>query len=466
MSMNIDSRVMALPCRLLRAASMIISTFVSLGLTYIYKRKEILTFCMVRHMLLHENADGSVMIISACVALGMAVVAHFHKEIKAFIVVKYIRYKVGFPRKPFSKHEPPPTPDLDYTQASSWAAKPGIHSEAEVVPAGETRIPQDQRLVDCFYVHPTSYFRGDYWNAPVPDEQANRQTRLWMLSGQGSAFNATCRIWAPHYRQACLASFFAETDDGRAALSFAYKDVQAAFLQFISEIGENAPYVLASHGQGGSHMVRLLEEHIDCSAAMCGRMVACYMVGSRTPLDKFTRSFKRLRECASPTDHAGVVIGWDTLADKAEILPVPSPGVWYSTGWEVTPEGSTMNTNPLTWTKTGVGGKLTDGYLGQMVFDTNLRRQVKVTEFLSSKPTDVRSVTEPRREDPRTTCESGFWAESRSDRLAVPDLDKTTLGPLGLTMLNGRYHCADFSLFYFNIRENVRVRVENYLKAK
>ena len=297
-----------------------------------------------------------------------------------------------------------------------------------------------------------------------------------MLAGQASAFNGTCRVWAPEYRQAALGSYWGGIESGRAALTFAYHDVARAFKQFLVEIGPGRPFVLASHSQGGHHMCRLLEEHVDRSPAMCGRMIACYMIGSRIPLDKFQRSYKNLRECASPTDHSGVVIGWDTLADKAEILQdagIPNPGHWYATGWEHNPDDPVLGTNPISWTPTAAKGvgKVHDGWLGQLDFSTNLGRQVGLKEYLNTEPIGITKVFDLRRSDPTPvdgTKDGGgqFWAESRLDRVAVPECDLTTMGVIGPAMLGGFYHCADYSLFYFNIRANVRERVKRYLRDR
>ena len=359
------------------------------------------------------------------------------KQIMAWLLVKYMISLVGVPSKSFE--DTPTPPALDYTKTTSWAARPGRKTFAELVPEGETAVPNNERLTDCFYVHPTGYFRGNHWNAPVPDAQADEQTNVWMLAGQASAFNSTCRIWAPHYRQACLGSYWGGVSNGRQALEFAYADVARAFVQFLAEIGPDAHFVLASHSQGGHHMVRLLEEHVDGSDAMCQRMIACYMIGSLIPLDKFTRTYNNLREGASPTDHSGVVIGWDTLADKAEDLgaSLPNPGTYYKTGWEFKPGRDVLGTNPLTWTKTGRGTKTTAGYLGQMVMDSNIGRQVELQEYLCPNPMGLTSLSRLRREDPTTETGEEFWVESRKNRLAVPALNLNSLGRKFLLLLLG-----------------------------
>jgi len=166
--------------------------------------------------------------------------------------------------------------------------------------------------------------------------QADESAELWMLPTQASAFNASCRIFAPNYRQTTLSGLIMmNADSGRKSLEVAYSDVVRAFQHFLRVIGSDKPFVLASHSQGGFHLVRLLEEHIDNKPEMCKRMIICYMVGSRIPLDKFSRSYKRLREGISPTDHSGVVVGWDTISESHQFMSSVFPefvGHWYSTG--------------------------------------------------------------------------------------------------------------------------------------
>ena len=83
-----------------------------------------------------------------------------------------------------------------------------------------------------------------------------------MLAGQASAFNSSCDIYAPEYRQATFFSFFDETGDGQKALERAYKDVENAFFQFLEFIGEK-PFFIASHSQGTLHGQQLISKHID-----------------------------------------------------------------------------------------------------------------------------------------------------------------------------------------------------------
>src|SRR4051794_10174101 len=145
----------------------------------------------------------------------------------------------------------------DYSQASSWVARPGMTNDPALwLPDG---VASSTGGAAVFYIHPTTYLRNDRWNAPLQagGDTAFR-TRLFVQS-QASVFSGAGRIWAPHYRQAAFGAFLLDSADARSALDFAYRDVSAAFDQFLKESG-GRPIILAGHSQGALHLMRLLRE--------------------------------------------------------------------------------------------------------------------------------------------------------------------------------------------------------------
>jgi len=398
------------------------------------------------------------------IAAALVLLLRHRKFVKSWFFIRFVKFIVGIPPKEFK--ETPPAPDFE--SLASWYAYPGKISNAELVPKGVTKVPNEARPVDCFYVHPTGYW-GPKWNQSVPNVQADEQAELWMLSTQASAFNATCRIFAPNYRQVTLSGLMVNADSARQSMGIAYSDVVRAFQHFLRVIGSDKPFVLVSHSQGGFHLVRLLEEHIDNKPDMCKRMIVCYMVGSRIPLDKFTRSFQRLREGISPTDHSGVVVGWDTTSESHRLLHALFPdwvGTWYSTGWEaenfLKPGYPVLGTNPLTWERTGTGERV-DGkkWLGAITLETTRPEGIKLREFLSPTPNKVKT-TGIKRHDPLP--KDLFWVESLPDRIIIPEISSKQFGLLGCATFSGWYHVVDFQLFWYNIRENVKERVGAYMQ--
>ena len=214
----------------------------------------------------------------------------------------------------------------DYSKDNFWACLPTSgNSNAEIVPTNEAHVVPSERLCDLFFLHPTGFY-GKAWNEPLDpgdfDKASTEQLNNWMLATQASAFNETCRIYAPRYRQAHIESFYCDRVEGRKALDVAYEDVVAAFYDFLFRIKQYAKhhgtaglppsFVLASHSQGGWHLMRLIEEEIDCNPILRARVVCVYLIGSRMPLKKF-QEYKFFKPSNKPDD-TNCIVGWDTLS--------------------------------------------------------------------------------------------------------------------------------------------------------
>ncbi|GIR73695.1 MAG: hypothetical protein CM15mP76_04220 [Prochlorococcus sp.] len=74
-----------------------------------------------------------------------------------------------------------------------------------------------------------------------------------MLGNQASAFNGSCNIYAPEYRQATYFSFFDKDDNGKKALDLAYEDIENAFNYFLEFFNNGKPFIIAAHSQGALH---------------------------------------------------------------------------------------------------------------------------------------------------------------------------------------------------------------------
>jgi hypothetical protein len=235
----------------------------------------------------------------------------------------------------------------DYTQDASWIARPSMPDDpARWRPDGAATEQPGKAAI--FFIHPTTYLSTDRWNAPlqVGGDTAFR-TNLFVQS-QASAFNSAGEIWAPRYRQAAYGAFLLDSRDAQAALDFAYRDVAAAFDQFLKEAGER-PIILAGHSQGALHLERLLREKV-AGKPIAKRIVAAYIVGwpISTSADL---SALGMPACTAP-DQAGCILSWMTFADP------PNPDFIFHE-WEKTPgfngdkrrKEDTLCVNPITGTQ-------------------------------------------------------------------------------------------------------------------
>jgi len=312
----------------------------------------------------------------------------------------------------------------DYTQPSSWVARPGMSDDpAEWLPDGVTQAKVGNAAV--FYIHPTTYLQSDRWNAPLDagGDTAFR-TNLFVRS-QASVFNGAGEIWAPYYRQAAYGSFLLDTKDAEEALDFAYRDVAAAFDQFVKEAGDR-PIILAGHSQGALHLERLLREKV-AGTPIAKRIVAAYVVG--WPID-VTSDLPALGlpACTAP-EQGGCILSWLTFGEPAN--PDIIVDEWAHT------EGLTggrrdrnkvLCVNPLSGTENGTAHAQANP--GTLVPSANL----------SSATLDPQAVG--------ARCDEGLLIATGR----IP--------PLGPYVLPGNnYHVYDYALFWGAIRRDAATRL-------
>ncbi|MCW3125935.1 MAG: hypothetical protein JWO03_1593, partial [Bacteroidetes bacterium] len=162
----------------------------------------------------------------------------------------------------FDSMPAPPAPD--YALAQNWAALPFHKDAADLVPQGIESVADSLKQIDVFYIHPTTYNHGTTWNADVNDAAQNKIVDNRPVKYQATAWNGTCRVYAPRYRQAVLQSFFGpDKASGPKALDLAYMDVKRAFEYYLAHYNNGRPIVIASHSQGSYHARRLLKEFFD-----------------------------------------------------------------------------------------------------------------------------------------------------------------------------------------------------------
>ena len=69
---------------------------------------------------------------------------------------------MGVPDLPFDESTAVEAPD--YSEPGSWAALPSLKGLEDMIPEGiPDRDIQGKSPVDVFFVHPTSFLRGDTW---------------------------------------------------------------------------------------------------------------------------------------------------------------------------------------------------------------------------------------------------------------------------------------------------------------
>ena len=343
--------------------------------------------------------------------------------------------------------KPLPAPP-DYTQRSSWSAWPDVDSPAERLPDGMNPTPDSSRRASAFFVHPTTYGGRDNWVQPINHAKTRRETDLGTISRQASAFNACCRVYAPRYRQSNIMGYQEEEAD--QIFEIGYQDVRSAFLHFIETIDPNEPFVLASHSQGTFHLARLIDEEVDGTPLM-SRFVAAYAIGGSLPQALVDKTYQDIEVCAGP-ERTGCFISWDAHeADKAPIAwsDEEESVLWNGEDYSGFTPGPRICVNPVTWRTDGEASNKQD-HLGALE---------NWSGFAEPKASIGKLYAGS------VTAKCGRAGE-RNWLFINGDRDEAIKSQGIWSLFERNLHGSDFSLFWQNIRENAKQRVDAFLSDR
>lgn len=316
------------------------------------------------------------------------------------------------PFRSFEKTRKPKSPD--YSQPNTWAALPDKKDNADLtVPNTPIADKQNEAKADVFFIHPTTYRIGGKWNGSVSKRRVNKRTDRLPIRYQASVFNGSCKVYAPRYRQATLITYIEKKGNAPKVFDLAYQDVKQAFLYYLKNYNHGRPFIIASHSQGTDHAVRLINEFIKQDTVLYKQFITAYLMGR--PVAK--ESIKSVPQCKK-SDDCGCFNTWNAVPWGDQLLFRQDAGIL-------------LCTNPLTWQTdtTYAPAGLNKGSLplGCKVVDVNLA-DAKISDK------GLLWVHRP----PGKTNRDYYYIQSES------------------------FHNIEYNLFYINIRDNVKERVEAY----
>lgn len=316
------------------------------------------------------------------------------------------------PKGGFDTSRLPSAPD--YSDPENWAALPTRVDAADILPAPQLEDRQQEAPVDVFFLHPTTYSgqKGDTnWNASITDKDVNERTDEGPIQYQATIFNGVGRVYAPRYRQGHLHMYYTKTDSvaARRALEVAYQDVRRAFLYYWEHYNNGRPLIIASHSQGTNHAERLVKEFFDGQDRQ-DQLIVAYLVGMPIRKD----AFEHIPPCKT-AEQTGCFVSWRTFRRGYEPQGIPL-------GDQI------VATNPLIWT---VDTTYADATL-------NLGAVLRPFDKIYPAASDAQ-------------VHNGIiWASKPRFR--------------GSFLFNRKnYHIGDYNIYYLNVRENVKLRANNYL---
>jgi hypothetical protein len=187
----------------------------------------------------------------------------------------------------------------DYANKANWLCWTGKPGDACAIDLTTTVVQADGKEsvekfaanpkapVDCFYVYPTVS------NDPgVISDMTAGPEELAVVKAQLARFGATCRIYAPMYRQITLTALRAgiagaplpgSTDP--AMRQIGYNDVVDAWNYYLAHENHGRGVVLIGHSQGSGVLTQLIKNEIDGKPVQ-KQLVSAILMGTRLPVDK------------------------------------------------------------------------------------------------------------------------------------------------------------------------------------
>lgn len=303
----------------------------------------------------------------------------------------------------------------DYSNLNYWAAHPWKKNTSDSIPKPLRKRFKKDSSVDVFFIHPTTLTsqKNTEWNAAINNAVINAKTDYTTILYQASVFNESCRVFAPRYRQAHLNSFFIPEEESEKYFDTAYADVRNAFEYYLTHYNKGNPIIIASHSQGTRHAARLLKEFFE-NKPLKDQLVCAYIPGLPVAENYFTT----LLPCTDSTA-TGCFVSWRTFKRG------------YTEPTFVAKENfKVVVINPLSWTRDTLLVPSSKNYGGVLLKYNKLIPHVVNANIHNNV----------------------LWTSK-------PDI----FGKIFLKKKN--YHAGDINLFYMNIRQNVKTRI-NYYKRK
>jgi hypothetical protein len=187
--------------------------------------------------------------------------------------------------------------DLTTTVVRADGSKTVVHPKAAAKPP-----------IDCFYVYPT-----------VSDENRGNSdlrigvSQLFVAQAQASRFSQVCRVYAPMYRQ--ITNRGLTTPSLHANPLLAYRDVLAAWRDYLAHDNHGRGVVLIGHSQGAYILKALVKRVIDPTPAQRRLLVSAILLGGQvlganTPAE--SGDFAHVPPCSSPSA-TGCVIAYSSF---------------------------------------------------------------------------------------------------------------------------------------------------------
>lgn len=287
-------------------------------------------------------------------------------------------------------------------------------------------IPEITHKVDTFYLYPTCYTDDSEDAKPICDidDEAVRTTAQFIYENQATVFEESTNVFVPYYRQSNINQVAGM--DSKQLEEYQKKeqrtDVYAALDYYFEHYNNGRPFIIAGHSQGSIMTRIVLGEYMEAHPEYYERMVAAYVIGYSITSD-FLNEHPYLK-FAEGADDTGVIVSWNT----------EGPG--NKGHHNLVVEDGAISINPINWKRDDTYASV-DENLGSRILNEETGTYEIKQGFADAQLDTGRGVV--------------ICTTNKVEYVTAAEI----FGPESL-------HSNDYALYYENLRENIKIRIENY----
>lgn len=296
--------------------------------------------------------------------------------------------------------------EINYSDTDNWLKISNIEHEADV-----------------FYLYPTAWVPTDTDGLVNTIDNASMRAKAPVVyQVQASCFEEAANVFAPYYRQlnAMKLLKYPLEEQEQLMSDIPYHDAVAAFEYYLKHYNKGRPFILAGHSQGSNVLKFLLSDYMAKHPEVYSRMIAAYPLGYSYSKDYFAKN-THLKFAEGETD-TQVVVTWN--CERMEDGKFSSYNL-------VCHEGA-LSINPVSW-----------------------KHNYKKVE--ADDPRNLGALNTRERYSTQV-----MYDPDRKYEVLIVGMSEQPANEQGI----GEYalHSSDFRLFYYNIRENAKKRINQFLK--
>lgn len=289
------------------------------------------------------------------------------------------------------------------------------------------KIPDITKPVDTIYLYPTCNMDDSEGAESICDidDMAMREGAQNIYEAQATVFEESTNVFAPYYRQSNMnyVKDMAGDELEKFQMREQRTDVYAALDYYFENYNQGRPFILAGHSQGSTMIKIVLGEYMQAHPEYLKRMVAAYPIGYSITMDWL--EMHPYIEFAKEAGDTGVIVSWNTEGPGNKEAP------------NLVVEENAVSINPINWKRDETPASFSEN-LGSRMLNQETGTYEIQKDVADAVLDNERGVV---------VCNSK----------AAPIPDGLGFGPES-------YHNNDYNFFYENLRENVALRVRNYIE--